>query len=922
MSQILPKTCIATLFSGLLIATGYPADTVEKDKKDFKLSHPHLLARPPLNIGPLTVMDLPGRIKRLSWNLLVAEIVSAKDGLQIYSEAYSLFQEGLNELKLIKDFLDADPARVSELSILDKRALVRFDVLLNRESEIRTIAELSRKDEIARISQLRNVVGAHRSLNSALVEVNTQFVLGDYKGVTQSLRTAQTLIEKLKSETNARKEYYLLSDEPRIDDGKKVDENQLLNVQPPPYASDVLTHFESTLAYSLFKIANADPKNLDVALLAEVLKIAGPLAKNPGKVKTIGLAAQGGAALLLAKNATKGDYYSAKLHLDAAPLRTIARAAFGEIVKADPKAGFTPELLDQAKSTIEQLESPRWFLDQIGGALEEGNYKAAVEIATQGLLLHRDARFLQILISASLQGTIKEEQIQKEIAAALSAQFIQKDDPILLLGLARLNLEKAWKENPASQIQLANEATTQLQEILKPGRALQNDPVFENLVKTYYCLAQATKVWANRSGTTLPEPMRQQLGKDLLLVANTATQLENLYDNKTFVSRKTEIAQGVIAARQTQGFLSLLVLPDYSDAAAKAFASAGDWKTRASFNPSWIKATALQDFIAMRPDAKNYQLLLEERSIRQGLAQFLDGALGIATGADSSSPLVIHRAWDQFTNRKSNTTDATAFLSLDSKKEMTELLRATSILTLLEKGDQLELAKKVACPLLSETPQTKVQAANADLITQFQMAQSPVLKFALARFAEEWAASVGSIASKENEALRQWAKAANAETVKEWIASPILQDRYPSLFAGSKQMMDRLDSPNTALATAQLARIHSRYVDAKKVLEKASKTFPGNTTVLERLVEIEGELVELGLIDPDKAKQILVRLQSGPSTAGMEVLRGQLFETLGQADKAAIAYQAALGQKVDPKWTPFAEVRLAVLVSQAALAQK
>ena len=158
--------------------------------------------------------------------------------------------------------------------------------------------------------------------------------------------------------------------------------------------------------------------------------------------------------------------------------------------------------------------------------------------------------------------------------------------------------------------------------------------------------------------------------------------------------------------------------------------------------------------------------------------------------------------------------------------------------------------------------------------------------------------------------------------IKEWIASPILQDRYPSLFAGSKQMMDRLDSPNTALATAQLARIQSRYVDAKKVLEKASKTFPGNTTVLERLVEIEGELVELGLIDPDKAKQILVRLQSGPSTAGMEVLRGQLFETLGQADKAAIAYQAALGQKVDPKWTPFAEVRLAVLVSQAALAQK
>jgi tetratricopeptide (TPR) repeat protein len=324
----------------------------------------------------------------------------------------------------------------------------------------------------------------------------------------------------------------------------------------------------------------------------------------------------------------------------------------------------------------------------------------------------------------------------------------------------------------------------------------------------------------------------------------------------------------------------------------------------------------------MRPDAKNYQLLLEERSIRQGLAQFLDGAVGIATGADNSSPLLIHRAWDQFTNRKSNSTDATGVLSLDSKKEMTELLRATSILTLLEKGDQLELARKVACPLLSETPQTGVEAVNADLIKQFQMAQSPVLKFALARFAEELATSVGSIASKENEALRQWAKAANKETHKDWIASPILQDRYPSLFAGSKQMMDRLDSPKTALAIAQLARIQSRYADAKKVLEKASKTFPGNTTVLERLFEIDAELVELGLIDPEKAKQILVRLQSGPSTAGMEVLRGQLFETLGQADKAAIAYKAALVQKVDPKWTPLAEVRLAVLVSQAAFSQK
>jgi hypothetical protein len=87
-------------------------------------------------------------------------------------------------------------------------------------------------------------------------------------------------------------------------------------------------------------------------------------------------------------------------------------------------------------------------------------------------------------------------------------------------------------------------------------------------VKAYYGLAQATKVWANRSGNTLPESVRQQLGKDLLLVANSATQLEKLYDNKTFVSRKTEIAQGVIAARQTQGFLSLLVLPEYSDAAA------------------------------------------------------------------------------------------------------------------------------------------------------------------------------------------------------------------------------------------------------------------------------------------------------------------------------------------------------------------
>ena len=922
MSPILPKTCLATLFSGMLIATGYPADSVEKDKKDFKESHPHFLARPPLNTGPLTVNDLPGRIKRLSWNLLVAEIVSAKNGLQLYSEANSLFQEGLNELKLVKDYLDADPARVSELSILDKRALVRFDVLLNRESEIRTIAELSRKEEIARISQLRNVVGAHRSLNSALVEVNTQFVLGDYKGVTQSLRNAQTLIEKLKTEANARKEYYLLSDEPRIDDGKKVDENQLLNIQPPPYATEVLTHFESILAYSLFKIANADPKNLDVALLDEVLKIAGPLAKNPGKVKTIALAAQGGAALLLAKNTTKGDYYSSKLHQDAALLRTIARNAFGEIVKADPKAGFTPELIEQAKSTLEQLDSPRWFLDQIGGTLEQGNYKAAVEIATQGLLLHRDPRFLNILISASLQGAIKEEQIQKEIAAALSAQFIQKDDPILLLGLARLNLEKAWKENPATQLQLANAAATQLGEILKQDSVIPNDPVFKNLVNAYYGLSQATKVWANRSGTTLPDSVRQQLGKDLLLVANVATQLENLYDNKSFVSRKTEIAQGVIAARQTQGFLSLLVLPDYSDTAAKAFASAGDWKTKASFNPSWIKATALQDFIAMRPDANNLQLLLEERSIRQGLSQFLDGALGIATGADTSSPLVIHRAWDQFNNRKSGSTDATSVLSLDSKKEMAELLRATSVLTLLEKGDQLELARKVALPLLSETPQTGVQAVNEGLVKQFQMAQSPVLKFAIARFGEEWAASVGFIASQENEALRQWAKVANAETLKEWNASPILQDRYPSLFAGSKQMLDRLDSPNTALAKAESARIQSRYLDAKKVLEKASKTFPGNAAVLERLVEIEWELLELGLIDPEKANQILVRLQSGPSTAGMEVLRGKLFETLGQADKAAIAYKAALSQKADPKWTPFAEVRLAVLVSQAALSRK
>ncbi len=913
------KSPLAVLFSGMLFAVGYSADSVEKDKKEFKLGQPHLITRPAIITNPLSVKDLPAKIKRLSWNLLLAEIVSAREGLQLYSEAVSLFQEGLLDLQSVKAFLDADPARVTELSILDKRALVRLDVLLNRETEIRAIADLARKDEMARLGQLRNVVGAHRNLNSALVEVNTQYVLGDYKAVTQSLRNAQALIEKLKTEANARKEYYLLSDEPRIDEGKKVEENQLLNVEAPPYAADVLTHFESTLAYSLFKIAQGDPKNLDVALLHEVLKIAEPLGKKPGPVKTIALAAQGGAAYLLAKNSTKGDYYSEKLHLDAVPFRKMARSALGEIVQANPKAGFTNELLEQTKSMLDQLDSPRWFLDQIGSALNEGNGKAAADIASQGLLLHRDQRFLQVFLNASLQGVFQEGQIQKEIAAALAAQFIKNDDPILLLGLARLNLEKAWKDNQATQIPSSQEASSQLKELMKPEKASLYDPVFLNSVKAFSALASATHAWVHRSENTLSEPIRQQLGQDLLLAANAATTLESLFENITLVSRKSEIAQAVIAARQAQGYLSLLVLPDYSDAAGQAFARAGDWKNRISFNPSWIKASALQDFITKRPDAKNYQLLVEERAMRLGLAQFLDGAVGVATGSEKSSPLALSRAWDQFSNTKTTSADATGALSLDAKKEMTELLRATSLLSLIANRDQLELAKKVACPSLSSS---EAAPLHADLMSQLPLVQSPCLKFALGRFAEEWAAEVGNPASKENGALRQWAKGTNEATLKEWNASPILQGRYPALFAGSKQMLDRMQSPQAALAHAQEARLQSRFGEALKYLEKASKSFPDNSSVLERFVEIEADILELGVNNREKTDKLLLRLKNSPPSQRVEVLRGQLFEQTGQADLAIIAYKAALAYQDAPQWTLYAEVRLAVLATQAALVQK
>jgi len=123
---------------------------------------------------------------------------------------------------------------------------------------------------------LRQLVKTYRDANSAMAVANTAFQTGDYQTVRQKSEQVRNSIQKIRdlaADGKEKRDWYLLSDEPKLDG--QSSELKLVDLESKDILAlgeDLLDHLNALSAMAAYRLALADPDKPQVDLLLEAEK--------------------------------------------------------------------------------------------------------------------------------------------------------------------------------------------------------------------------------------------------------------------------------------------------------------------------------------------------------------------------------------------------------------------------------------------------------------------------------------------------------------------------------------------------------------------------------------------------------------------------------------------------------------------------
>tara|TARA_R110002111_G_C6005549_1_gene373810 strand:- start:6858 stop:9623 length:2766 start_codon:yes stop_codon:yes gene_type:complete len=871
---------------------------------------------------------LKTRVREVTWRLLVGEI-SASPSVGLISSSYDALEKGLSDLDKLMTDIETTPELEQELAE-NPQIAVRLDTAQIRLSEVAEKKQITRSEELARLTQLRDINRAYRALLKHLIAGQTEALLGQPAVVAAQGELVLKQFQNVEETVSKRRDYYLFEDEPSLD--QPAEELNLIKEIAAPYAKDVLHHEQALLALALVNLAtktkHPNKEILDAALVQADAAVEG--IPNPDSIACY---TRGLCRLELGRLITSSDPFNQQLHSQALEWFQKAKEDLTKAKAALPPTAKQSDLISKIDRYLQELNGAPYFHSQASQLIEKENSAAAIEALFRGTTLHRTPSLALAWIEARWRsGEIRFDEFSKLAASTLSEGLLKDNDIEFLSLQGRVEVLHAWGlVSDIPDTVSFKDRRKQTQKVLLAGRsdlmkAIQQPdttPELKRRLKGFYALSEAMLILID-SGHD-PASARTVLGEIPVLVRELENDLSKAEGTILY-----NLLEAVQLTRLAEAYLTLRLLPDSTVRARAAFASAMDAATKLPGQSHNLQPSGAATLRAMlfRDDGNENRVAQEERQLRSALQKILPALVSVSVGdpekiaetltASLTEVQQDEPAWDP--RKQLDARDING-----ARDGVVTDLRAVTVLSMVSANQP---ASALQTMLLKWYPSLRIlkldQINWIEVRTKYSESSDPLSSYALGAAIEEYAVVELNQDHSLRPMLLKEALACYEHSNKLISESILWRERWPYLEKLTIAGKNRLIDEKTALKIAISLRARLHIQEARETLQNSLKRHPESVLIREELI---ATLMDEAMLTPKNKSNILTQAldqleqakqKDGHLSAGSLVMLGDLQEQFARWDAATDSYRKLSALTNDRALKIKAESRLAIIMARTA----
>ena len=851
---------------------------------------------------------LADRVRRLSWFLLMGEW-AADRGVGLSSNAFDVLSGGLDGLSSLANDLQTSPDLEREL-VADPFLAMRFDLVAARREELANKRDLSRRDELARLSQLRQLNATYRNLLQQILSAQTGTLTGQTDLAVLAGQTAISQFEQAEAIVGARRDYYLFQDEPALVDPATA-ELPLARQLAAPFDVSVIRHQHALNALWLCRQARQLEGAAQASVLERALRSVDAARSSEGDAGIVASYAEGVVCDALGRLKTAANPLSASTHADAEPLFARSAQALTIALKQLEQSGAESELLADTRKLVEDALGDESSLRRAAEELALGDSKAALSTLTRGLHRHRSGRLA--LRAAELQwrtGALQGEALTAAFDQITAQGGLPEIDPDLVETRRRVQVIETWK---ALTQRAEGQAENRSARSAHLAQAVADWPVDGSRDEHSYwisaahrSLAIATLFLVNPAKHTAAARAALMDSPEVVAELSRRSQDASLADSST-------LREAESIARIAEGHFTLGLVSDGSERARWAFAAAADLDARQpplAIRLSTSGSTVMNALLAGDQESRAGSTN-RERTLRIAAQKMVPAVIAMNLGAPEEVADVLISVRREV---RAGGHQFSAEQQLDPRDVggaaeglLADSLASTAIA--LTRADRASEA--VACLLEELWPELE-RPADLTLVDWAVVSDrvvavaDPLVIHALAYALEQYAVEGLPEGHGASRAILQAALAANRAAQTVWSQNIVWRRRWPHLNPLLEEGIARLVSDAAALETVAQLRSELRLNEARQVLGQALRRHPDSVAVRDEFVRA---LVDESQVSPLQKRELLetalsqlTRQQSEP--VARTLLRAELCDRLGRHAEALTEYRTVVamtapGDEVD-----------------------
>ncbi len=837
--------------------------------------------------------DVKERIREATWRLLVGESALNSD-TTMFSAALDSSSEGLKDLEQLNDELLKNEDLQRQVAAAPQVA-VRLDLALNeREATKKTIA-LARNEELLRLKQLREVNRKYRALIEDLMASQTEILLGNSTELSARLKSAGEHLREVEQVLAERKDFYLFSDEPDVNDTGDED-LKVVKTLALPYSESTILHQELVSAHAQLQAALSSSP-VDAVLLKSCLDALSRLDGEEVSENAVFHYIRGVASMELGLVTVGDRIWDLAAHTEASPHLVVAQGALQAALNKLPALPSHQKQKADIASRLAILKDEESALAEVSTfSAQDNDNTRSLAVLDKAARAQGSAKLFIAWVYTRWQLELIDAVAAKDLLTqAAKSQLLKPDDHEVLLTIARMTALDAWAEfqAPTPNLQLETLEVTRAN-----LQSLQLNADVYTQLEAKSLIALLDVMTSGDAGPSLDDAM-----KSFSDIGTTAAELEARWTQADPIA-KSRLASAASVARLAEGYLAVRFESTESNRAQIAFASAAAISMNAPHMrvQPFPNAVVLLRTMLTRDDAANLRLALAERQLRMALQKSFPAvaASSIDASVENTSNLV-REVQGLIASRDGDSEPASQLDPRElsgSQVSVRNDSASVAAFTLLNSKRPSE-AITILLQAIDDKfkPGDDISAVNwTDTIQRVESTTDPLMRCAFAESLEYYAADALDSKDPQKQLLLKEALAIQNRLADTLEKESFWNGKWPFLKTRVNNSKVRLTDASGFLIKAASLRSNMELPAARQLLSDGTARFPENSelriefvqTLLDESETNHGEreaLLQQGLA-------MLNGLPANELNSTALLKAAELHEQLGNNSAAISAYEA------------------------------